>query len=395
MIIFQQGWERMHTNRVFEEFFGIYENSIKQNSKSNFQAANLRITLIDNRGQVIFDNNIDEKIEMENHFERPEIIEANKQGAASIIRFSKSLKSNLIYYAIKTDDGYVRVAFPYDYKSRLVFRSNKTLLLLSLCLFLVVMFFLWKIASLFEKDLEKLKADVAKQEQDKATTKSEMTSSISQELRNPVNAIRAYTETLLDTNLTDSKRQLFVERAHDSAVKLSGLLQDLTLLTKIEEAGKQFKKEQVNISVLVEKIIAGFEECILKSSIKVNVDIPKDLTIGGSHTLLYSIFRNLIENSIRYAGKNILLNINYLGLENGFCKFEVFDTGQGVKEADIPHLFERFYRSRNSEIGHEDCGSGLELAIVRHSVLYHGGSIKAENIFTGGLKIVFTIFQKS
>ncbi len=385
----------MHTNRVSEEFFGIYENNMKQNSSSNFQAENLRITLIDNRGQIIYDNSIDEKIEMENHLERPEIIQANKQGAASIIRFSKSLESNLIYHAIKTDHGYVRVAFPYDYKSKLVFRSNRALLLLSLFLFLVAMFFLWKIASLFEKDLEKLKADVAKQQQDRATTKSEMTSSISQELRNPVNAIRAYTETLLDTNLTDSKRQLFVERAYDSAVKLSGLLQDLTLLTKIEEAGKQFKKEQVNILVLVEKIIAGFEENILKFSIKVNVDIPKDLAIVGSHTLLYSIFRNLIESSIRCAGKNILLNINYLGLENGLCKFEVFDTGRGVKETDIPHLFERFYRSRNSEIGHEDCGSGLELAIVRHSVLYHGGFIKAENISTGGLKIVFTILQKS
>lgn len=391
VVVYHQKRELAYTKQLVEERLDLYARVAMRDSASTLFPENLRITIIDESGKVFYDNKIHKDQAFENHFSRPEIIEANKSGYGSSIRFSESLQQVLLYYAIHIDNKYIRVALPYDDYTKSLLRSNKNSVILSIALFLISLFFLWKIARRFGLDIEHLKRNIMEEQKAKATMKAEMTSAISHELRTPVSSIRAYTETLMEPDLSEEQKQLFIERTHTSAVRLSELLRDVSLLSKIEESNKVFQNETINIYELIKQILESFDSSIHNNSIRIKMNIPEDLVMKGSHTLCYSLFKNLIENSIKYSGKWTTLFIRYEGEKDSFYHFTVSDNGIGVKESDLPHLFERFYRAGNNGRSREDGGSGLGLAIVRHSVLHHGGTITAENILSGGLCFKFTL----
>lgn len=120
------------------------------------------------------------------------------------------------------------------------------------------------------------------------------------------------------------------------------------------------------------------------------IDIPERTTMHGNFSLLYGIFRNLMENSIRYAGQGAALTLQCYRQEAGTLYFRYFDTGCGVAEEHLPRLFERFYRV--SEGRTRDCGgTGLGLSIVRNAVHFHGGTISVRNRKGGGLEFLFTM----
>lgn len=391
VVIYHQRREQAYTKQLVEERLDLYAQVAVSDSASPLFPENLRITIISESGKVLYDNKIHNDQSIENHFSRPEIIEAKKIGYGSSIRFSESLQQVLLYYAIHIDNKYIRVALPYNDYTKSLLRSNKNSVILSIGLFLISLLFLWRIARRFGLDIEHLKRNIFEEQKAKATMKAEMTSAISHELRTPVSSIRAYTETLMEPDLSDEQKQLFIERTHTSAVRLSELLRDVSLLSKIEESNKVFQNETINLHDLIKQILESFDSGIHNNSIRIKMNIPEDLVMKGSQTLCYSLFKNLIENSIKYSGKWTTLIIRYDGEKDSFYHFTVSDNGIGVRASDLPHLFERFYRAGNNGRSREDGGSGLGLAIVRHSVLYHGGTITAENILTGGLCFRFTL----
>lgn len=127
-----------------------------------------------------------------------------------------------------------------------------------------------------------------------------------------------------------------------------------------------------------------------KKQIRVINLLPKNLILSGNSSLLYSIFRNLTDNAIAYAGTGVQITINCFREDEKFYYFSFADTGVGVPEEHLNRLFERFYRvdkGRSRKLG----GTGLGLAIVKNSVLFHGGTIFAKNAPTGGLEFVFTL----
>ena len=112
-----------------------------------------------------------------------------------------------------------------------------------------------------------------------------------------------------------------------------------------------------------------------------------------TNSLLYSIFRNLMDNAIAYAGTNIHININCFREDENFYYFSFADTGIGVSPEHLNRLFERFYRvdkGRSRKLG----GTGLGLAIVKNAVIIHGGTISAKNNQGGGLEFVFTLAKE-
>jgi signal transduction histidine kinase len=119
-------------------------------------------------------------------------------------------------------------------------------------------------------------------------------------------------------------------------------------------------------------------------------DLPENLVVYGNQNLLYSIFRNLMDNVICYAGENI--HIQILGFQDKqYCHFSFSDDGVGISnEKHLDRLFERFYRigeGRTRESG----GSGLGLSIVKNAVLFHKGHIRARNKENGGLEFLFSL----
>lgn len=114
------------------------------------------------------------------------------------------------------------------------------------------------------------------------------------------------------------------------------------------------------------------------------------LKIVGNYALLHSVFRNLIENSLRYAGEAARIKVECYNEDAAFCYFRYYDTGGGVGEEHLPRLFERFYRVGEGRT-RDGGGTGLGLSIVRNAVLFHQGTISVRNRKTGGLEFLFTL----
>lgn len=229
------------------------------------------------------------------------------------------------------------------------------------------------------------------QEEEQARLKRQLTQNIAHELKTPVSSIQGYLETILSNpNIPKETVKTFLERSYAQSNRLTTLLHDISVLTRMDEAPEMMEREAVNLSLVVENIINEVNLGLEEKHIKVINLMPQALMINGNHSLLYSIFRNLMDNAIAYAGTNIQITINCFREDDTFYYFSFSDSGVGVEEEHLTRLFERFYRvdkGRSRKLG----GTGLGLAIVKNAVLFHGGTIFAKNAPNGGLEFVFTL----
>ena len=223
-------------------------------------------------------------------------------------------------------------------------------------------------------------------------TRRQMTQNISHELKTPVASIMGLTETILDNpQLSDDKRLELTRRTHAQAQRLSHLLQDISTLNRMDYASQQLEHAPVDISQLVSDIIYESDSACDKRQLTVNNQLPDILVIKGNKQLLYSIFRNLMDNAINYAGEGAIISISAVETTRHW-RFSFSDTGQGIPAEHLPHIFERFYRvdkGRSRSMG----GTGLGLAIVKNAVLHHDGTIQAMKNQAGGLTIEFTLHK--
>ena len=218
--------------------------------------------------------------------------------------------------------------------------------------------------------------------------KQEMTNNIAHELKTPVSSIRGYIETILEQeHLEPVKQKFFLERAYIQILRLSELIRDVALITKTEEASDLFEKETINIRTTIDEVTTDLEVSLQHNHIGPKVEIE------GNHTLLYSIFRNLIDNAINYAGENITIGIDNYMEDSEFYYFSFYDTGRGIEEEHLERIFDRFYRV-NQGRSRKTGGSGLGLSIVKNAVLFHKGQITAKNRKDGGLEFIFSLRKK-
>jgi two-component system OmpR family sensor kinase/two-component system phosphate regulon sensor histidine kinase PhoR len=220
--------------------------------------------------------------------------------------------------------------------------------------------------------------------------KQEMTSNIAHELRTPVTSLRGYLETLSSQTLDPDRQRQFIDRAFIQALRLSNLIEDASIISKIEDAPNNFALEVLHPARIIEEVKCDLIEKIKANSIRFISSVADETVLKGNYTLLYSVFRNLIDNSISYAGHNIEININNYAQDDNYLYFSYFDTGFGVEERHLSRLFERFYRiseGRTRDTG----GSGLGLSIVKNAILFHKGDIQVKNHAGGGLEYLFTL----
>ena len=237
-------------------------------------------------------------------------------------------------------------------------------------------------------------SDITKSEKTRLL-KQEMTNNIAHELRTPVTSIRGYLETILSLNMDSDIERVkgFLERAYIQTIQLSELIQDISMLTKIEEAADRFNLEPVHLKGLLEELHSDISVKLNENNDEFIIDVNDDVIIHGSRTLLYSIFRNLTENSIAYAGSNIQIVIHCYSYDNDTYFFEFYDTGSGIADKHLVRVFERFYRVNEGRT-RDSGGSGLGLSIVKNAVLFHKGSILAKNRSEGGLSFLITLPKK-
>lgn len=518
-------------NRMMEE----YPNDLSQvDSLLRFFPPNIRLTLVDRHGTVLYDNVVQTIQNMENHANRPEILAARKTGKGSDIRVSVSNENKYLYYAKQFTSYYIRVALPYDIQVRHILKPDSLFLYYILALFIVILLLINVVAGRFGKSIrglrdftqaveqgnvqnrihfpqdelgeigakiaenyrnlkeskkeidlerEKLLQHVLTSEEglcffssqktvefynglfiqylntiiDEANSnpavvftdasfakvasflfqkevkenyfetqinkqgktfavrvnifddrsfeivlnditkkevmrrmKQEMTGNITHELRTPVTGIRGCLETILEHQLEPEKKQYFIERAYNQVLALSEIIQDMSLITKIEDAPQSFKLEAVSISELLENLRRDLEISLREKNIRMEWNM-ENIVVKGNRNLLYSIFRNLTDNVIRHAGTHVNVFINKYNEDKDFYYFSYSDTGPGIPgEQHLNRLFERFYRineGRTRDTG----GSGLGLSIVKNAISFHKGSIVAKNKPDGGLEFLFNL----
>lgn len=232
------------------------------------------------------------------------------------------------------------------------------------------------------------------QEEEQIRLKRQLTQNIAHELKTPVSSIQGYLETIVNNeNIPREKVNVFLERCYAQSNRLSRLLRDISVLTRMDEASDMIDVERVDISLLATNIVNEVSLELEERQITVANSLKKDIQIRGNYSLLYSIFRNLMDNAIAYAGSDIEININCFREDDNFYYFSFADTGIGVSQEHLSRLFERFYRvdkGRSRKLG----GTGLGLAIVKNAVIIHGGNISAKNNQGGGLEFIFTLAKE-
>ncbi|HKL67506.1 MAG TPA: ATP-binding protein, partial [Bacteroidales bacterium] len=210
------------------------------------------------------------------------------------------------------------------------------------------------------------------------------------ELRTPVTSIIGYLETILDGSVDEEQRKLFMERTRIQAHRLSELIDHISVLNKLEEGPGFYDIEDVHLYDVIKGVVDSMKMKLQGKKIRVEIDIDHELKVRANRILMHSIYQNLIENTINYAGENILIRTSLHYEDANYYYFRYINTGKSIPEKHIPRLFERFYRideGRSRKRG----GTGLGLAIVKHAVQFHRGQISVKNIEGGGLEFLFSV----
>ena len=224
--------------------------------------------------------------------------------------------------------------------------------------------------------------------------KRHLTQNISHELKTPVSSILGYMESILENpNLDPVRQRFFIERSFQQAQRLSSLLQDISTLTKMDEAKRLFEKESCDLYNVVSDVLKDVHLQTEQKNCTIHNKVENNVLIQGNRSLLYSIFRNLMDNALAYGGDNLTITINCYREDKQYYYFSFADNGFGVAESHLSRLFERFYRvdkGRSRKVG----GTGLGLAIVKNAVLFHKGNISAKKVPSGGLSFIFSLKKK-
>ena len=350
----------------------------------------LRISIITLTGAVVYDNIISLD-SLDNHRGRPEIADALTKGSGyNISRQSTSDGREYFYSATRGERVVVRTAIPYSSTLQDLLKADWSFLVVMISITLVMSIVAYFTTRKLGKDIERVNRYEAEQERNRL--KRQLTNNINHELKTPVASIHVCLETLLSgINLSEEKRQELIERCYANNDRLRRLLNDVSLITRMEDGSALIGKERVVINDIIGEVAKELEMLPEDERLVLHTDFHDEVIIDGNPSLIGSIFRNLTENAIAYSeGRNIYISL----LENNerLCRIRFEDDGKGVEQKHLSHLFERFYRvdkGRSRQKG----GTGLGLAIVKHAVQFHGGLIEVTNRPGCGLRFEFTLHK--
>ena len=400
------------------------------------QMEGLRVSVIDKEGRVIFDSYDTDVEALGNHLQRTEIQQALREGSGyDIKRMSQSTHETYFYSATRFDDVIVRAAVPYSAELTRSLQADNTYIYYSGVLTLLLGIVLYYITHRISRHIgylrefavkaeegEKLDHELERRlpddelgdishtiimlywklrhsEEEKVRIKRQLTQNAAHELKTPAASIHGYLESIIDNpDMPEDKKKHFLERCFAQSERMNKLLLDMSALTKLDEIDDNRSEARqayrpVDVLQIIQSALDDTALQLQEKGIAPSLQLPQHVEVLGDQSLIYSIFRNLIDNAIAYATGASLLSITCAEVEKEgrhFYEFIVSDNGQGVEAQHLTHLFERFYRvdkGRSRKLG----GTGLGLAIVKNAVVAHGGQATALSTPGGGLTIRFTL----
>lgn len=390
---------------------------------------NLRFSIIDTNYNILYFSENNNFNTFDSKEARAEIIEASLNGEGTALRFSSFSNMEHLYFARKYPEFYIRTSTPYQFErieaAYHKYRYQYSIIILILFLLATLVYISNKLTTpltAFNNFFNVLKSkkkdfsqitfpnneygdvgrkiiDTYKQLEQAKKFKQQITHNIAHELKTPLTGIRAYLETILnDKEMSLEQMTKFIEKAHKQTLRLSALVHNVSTLNKLDEESEyDFKIEDVNISECLKEIEEELAHKLAENNTTFNPLISSELSMKGNRDLMYSLFKNLIDNTLEHAGPNtaitIMAGISQASGEPSYrINFTYMDNGKGIPEEALGHLFDRFYRVEEGR-GRKSGGSGLGLSIVKSSVLFHKGSITVENNPEGGSIFKFNLMS--
>jgi two-component system phosphate regulon sensor histidine kinase PhoR len=388
----------------------------------------IRFTLISKDGTVLFDSDVlrNELSSVENHMNRPEIVEARERGFGSDRRTSATVGREFLYAARRItseslavmDSGYVRCALSTEEVGTLDRQVQAIVWIVGIITIIVISFVSVKVSaritdpileiarvaravqegdvhqrvSVASKDeisdlaraindmAEKLGNDIIRLKK-LERVRSEFLANVSHELRTPIFSLQGFLETLLDGAIEDpAVNREFIEKAHKHAQRLNVLLNDLIEISRIESGEMKLSFRYFSLSEFLQSMRDEMAPQADKKGVALRI-VPEnglEEQVYGDRERLKQVMVNLIDNAIKYTdpGGSVTISVRD---EGGRVAVSVEDTGVGIPAEHQSRIFERFYRvdkDRSREVG----GTGLGLAIVKHIVEAHGSIVNVESV---------------
>jgi two-component system, OmpR family, phosphate regulon sensor histidine kinase PhoR len=389
----------------------------------------LRITLIDAQGDVLADSDVPfpEISGVQNHLDRPEILDAKRYGIGHDIRHSVTVDHDFLYMAKsvkqspqKIDFGklqYIRLSFPLEEVQAQINHIRSIVIIVGLGVLLVIVAVsvvvsrritkpmvqiakgveqirsgdldaqlvissndeIGLVAKAINELVQKLKSDIV-QLKKLELVRSQFLGNVSHELRTPIFAVQGYLETLLEGAIDDpSVNRPFLEKAQSNLSRLNALLEDLINISQIESGEMKMSLRYFRVNEFLESVCKDYESLASARSVmlKLSLNTTDDDEVFGDKDRLRQVLNNLISNAINYNKENGEIVISSESVEGG-VQIAVKDTGVGITTEHVQRIFERFYRvdnDRSRELG----GTGLGLAIVKHIIEAHNSRIFVES----------------
>lgn len=370
----------------------------------------LRITLIGAEGEVLYESLLN-KDEMDNHNERPEIIEAREKGEGEAIRYSATSGTHTFYYAERLQNGNVlRIGRDSVSVNRIMVNTLVIVLVIALCILFVCMVISHYLTKKLVEPIEKLATNIMlvdvnnvyeeirpfvntiKEQHvniiNNAQLRQEFTANVSHELKTPLTAISGYAE-LIGNGMTGKEDTIrFSNEIHSNANRLLSLINDIIKLSELDEADHQMEMERIDLYKLAENCVQMMQVTAEKQGIRLILQGESTMVMANKG-LMDEVFYNLCSNAIRYnkPGGSVTVTV---GTKDERPFLSVADTGIGIPKECQERVFERFYRvdkSRSKSTG----GTGLGLAIVKHIVAQHNAALHLDSELDEGttIEIVF------
>ena len=370
----------------------------------------LRITLIGTDGEVLYESLLN-KDEMDNHNERPEIIEAREKGEGEAVRYSATSGTHTFYYAERLQNGNVlRIGRDSVSVNRIMVNTLVIVLVIALCILFVCMGISHYLTKKLVEPIEKLATNIMLVDENNvyeeirpfvntikeqhiniinnAQLRQEFTANVSHELKTPLTAISGYAE-LIGNGMTGKEDTIcFSNEIHSNANRLLSLINDIIKLSELDEADHQMEMEKIDLYKLAENCVQMMQVTAEKQGIRLTLQ-GESTMIMANKGLMDEVFYNLCSNAIRYnkPGGSVTVTV---GTKDERPFLSVADTGIGIPKECQERVFERFYRvdkSRSKSTG----GTGLGLAIVKHIVAQHNAALCLDSELGKGttIEIVF------
>ena len=219
---------------------------------------------------------------------------------------------------------------------------------------------------------------------------TDFVSNVSHEFKTPINAIEGYTMLLQSTENIDEVENEYIEKILFNTKRLSTLVSNILLLSKIENQSIQTHKERYGLDEQIRESILALETAWSAKNIDFDVDL-EDLEYFGNEAMMRHVWDNLIGNAVKFSPENSEIKITLKKKKNAIV-FTVEDRGPGLSEDAMKHIFDKFYQEDTS---HKEEGNGLGLALVKRILSIAGGEIAAENRNKGGCRFTVTLFTEN